>query len=157
MCYSSFKQFWDQLAYRFIINTSATSPKIVLSCIKIQYDFVHMSVLRKLSEDRPSSLSKRKCQNPMHKWEISGSVRTGISISKATTDQSNNKAGRQPIHPIPFRNGLSRGCFVRTYIRSITKIPSNDSPSFRVLAVRSHSTNRDVRKGSPAASTGHRS
>ena len=44
---------------------------------------------------------------------------------------------------------------VSLYIRSITEIPSKDNPSFKVLAVRSHRTNRDVRIGSAAERTGH--
>ena len=40
------------------------------------------------------------------------------------------------------------------YILSRTPIPNNESPSFRVLAVKSHSTNRDVRAGSSALRTG---
>lgn len=31
------------------------------------------------------------------------------------------------------------------YMRSTTEIPSNDSPNFKVRAVNSHITNRDVR------------
>lgn len=44
---------------------------------------------------------------------------------------------------------------VIAYIRSSTGIPSKDNPSFKVRAVRSHITSRDVLTGSSDQSTGH--
>ncbi len=82
---------------------------------------------------------------------ISESDRRGITESPTPKIPTTNSL----LVPNKHSNTQVVGSAVIAYIRSSTEIPSKDNPSFRVLAVRLHSTNREVRRGSSTFSTGH--
>ncbi len=78
-------------------------------------------------------------------------LRSNISLESLVISSTGDV--NDDINLVGLASGILTPLVTHSYILSKTGIPSKSNPNFKVLAVKSHKINRDVRSGSSASST----